>query len=126
MVQKCLRVCWKNVAGAYNCGVCEKCGRTMTALEILGVRKKFETFPKKWSPVMVAATEHELSAFKNFAKENLQCMKDRGYKNFSLYLALLIQIYRPVSYVKFKNRWRRRVRKHGRSLSRALGLSKHR
>lgn len=116
MVQKCLRVCWKNVAGAYNCGVCEKCVRTMTALEILGVRDRFETFPQKWSPAMVAAVEHELSGVKLFAKENLQYMRGRGYKNVWLYLALLVQIYRPTAYVRFKNKLKRRVRKLKRSV----------
>ena len=31
-----LRVCWQNT-GNYNCGVCEKCVRTMLALRALGV-----------------------------------------------------------------------------------------
>jgi len=31
-----LRVCWQNT-GNYNCGVCEKCVRTMLALRVLGV-----------------------------------------------------------------------------------------
>lgn len=39
-----LRVCWENRNGAYNCEVCEKCLRTMTALEILGALNKCPTF----------------------------------------------------------------------------------
>ena len=39
-----LRVCWENRNGSYNCGACEKCIRTMTALEILGVLHKCLTF----------------------------------------------------------------------------------
>src|SRR5262249_41756622 len=31
-----LRVCWENRNGAYNCGRCEKCLRTMVALDALG------------------------------------------------------------------------------------------
>tara|TARA_R110001599_G_scaffold85480_1_gene229426 strand:+ start:34 stop:318 length:285 start_codon:yes stop_codon:yes gene_type:complete len=88
----------------------------MTALEILGVRDRFETFPQKWSPAMVAAVEHELSGVKLFAKENLQYMRGRGYKNVWLYLALLVQIYRPTAYVRFKNKLKRRVRKLKRSV----------
>lgn len=111
MVQKYLRVCWKNVAGAYNCGECEKCLRTMTSLEILGVRKRFQTFPQKWSPTMVAAVEHEVAGVKIFARENLECMRRLGYKNRALQLALLVQLYRPIFFVRFKNKWRRRFKR---------------
>lgn len=118
LVQKYLRVCWKNVAGAYNCGECEKCLRTMTSLEILGVRNKFETFPQKWSPAMVAAIEHDRPGVKLFAKENLQCMQRLEYKNLALRLALLLQLHRPVLFVKFKNKWRRRLKRIRRHLGR--------
>lgn len=40
-----LRVCWIQNIGLRNCGECEKCIRTMTALELLGVRKLYTTFP---------------------------------------------------------------------------------
>lgn len=39
-----LRVCWENRDGAYNCGRCEKCLRTMVSLEILGALKRCPTF----------------------------------------------------------------------------------
>lgn len=39
-----LRVCWENRDGAYNCGRCEKCLRTMVALETLGALEKCPTF----------------------------------------------------------------------------------
>lgn len=39
-----LRVCWRNV-DSYNCCHCEKCLRTMTALEILGALDRCPTFP---------------------------------------------------------------------------------
>jgi hypothetical protein len=38
-----LHVCWINQS-ASNCGVCNKCWRTMLAMEILGIRKKCATF----------------------------------------------------------------------------------
>lgn len=41
-----LRVCPKNDGGAYNCGRCEKCVRTMTALRVLGVAKRFSSLPE--------------------------------------------------------------------------------
>jgi len=39
-----LRVCWKNPEGAYNCGRCEKCIRTMTFLVGAGALDKCSTF----------------------------------------------------------------------------------
>ena len=44
VVQRALRVCWENRGNAYNCGVCEKCLRTMAALEIFGVLQQCSTF----------------------------------------------------------------------------------
>jgi hypothetical protein len=40
-----LRVCWEVRGGAYNCGHCEKCLRTMVALRALGLLDAFTTFP---------------------------------------------------------------------------------
>jgi hypothetical protein len=40
-----LRVCLKNQAGPGNCGRCQKCARTMMALEVVGARADASTFP---------------------------------------------------------------------------------
>lgn len=40
-----LRVCWRNPEGAYNCGKCEKCVRTMLALEMNGALTRCRTLP---------------------------------------------------------------------------------
>jgi hypothetical protein len=40
-----LRVCMENTDGAYNCGRCEKCVRTMTALRLAGLTDVCRTFP---------------------------------------------------------------------------------
>jgi uncharacterized SAM-binding protein YcdF (DUF218 family) len=40
-----LRVCWTNDGGAYNCGHCEKCLRTMLAVAAVGALEDFTTFP---------------------------------------------------------------------------------
>jgi hypothetical protein len=42
-----LHVCVRNERGAYNCGACEKCLRTMVSLEALGVLGDFATFPDR-------------------------------------------------------------------------------
>ena len=41
-----LRVCWENREGAYNCGKCEKCLRTMMDLFLCGALERAEVFPK--------------------------------------------------------------------------------
>jgi hypothetical protein len=40
-----LRVCWENRGGAYNCGGCGKCMRTMVDLDLCGALERAETFP---------------------------------------------------------------------------------
>ena len=48
VAQRSLRVCTndKKRRGVENCGVCEKCLRTMTMLKVIGKLDAFETFPK--------------------------------------------------------------------------------
>jgi len=43
---KHLRVCYSNLNGSYNCGACEKCVRTMIALQIAGALQNVKTFPE--------------------------------------------------------------------------------
>jgi hypothetical protein len=50
-----LRVCFANENGAYNCGRCDKCLRTMINLYIAGVLEKSGTFPHHIDPQLVAA-----------------------------------------------------------------------
>jgi hypothetical protein len=50
-----LRVCWENV-GNYNCGLCEKCIRTMLGLRALGV-DRCPAFPDTLSPELVRQQE---------------------------------------------------------------------
>lgn len=44
LVQRHLRVCWKNVGSKLNCGCCEKCVRTMLALDACGMLGRFPGF----------------------------------------------------------------------------------
>lgn len=44
LVQRHLRVCWKNVGSLMNCGQCEKCIRTMVTLDACGMLGRFEGF----------------------------------------------------------------------------------
>jgi 7-cyano-7-deazaguanine synthase in queuosine biosynthesis len=52
-----LRVCWENI-GKYNCGLCEKCIRTMLALRALGI-DRCAVFPDTLTPELVR--QHELN-----------------------------------------------------------------
>jgi hypothetical protein len=52
---KHLRVCWENLGGAYNCGRCEKCLRTMASLRTVGVLQRCSTFE---SPLNLEALAH--------------------------------------------------------------------
>jgi hypothetical protein len=45
LVRAHLRVCWENRAPTGNCGACEKCLRTMLALEAQGCLSEFPVFP---------------------------------------------------------------------------------
>jgi hypothetical protein len=44
-----LRVCWKNPGGAYNCGRCHKCLRTMADLRLNGALERCTTFAEPFS-----------------------------------------------------------------------------
>jgi len=49
-----LRVCWRNPDGAYNCGRCEKCVRTMISLKMAGALEKCMAFDQPLSYARVA------------------------------------------------------------------------
>lgn len=51
-----LRVCWQNPAGAYNCGRCEKCLRTMAGLRILDASDRCPRFPSALDRAAVQRT----------------------------------------------------------------------
>ncbi len=50
-----LRVCFANERGAYNCGKCDKCLRTMINLYVADTLEKSSTFPHHIDPDLVAA-----------------------------------------------------------------------
>jgi hypothetical protein len=52
IVRRHLRVCWENRTASGNCGQCEKCLRTMLALEAHGCLADFPVFPP--SPALAA------------------------------------------------------------------------
>jgi hypothetical protein len=44
VAMRSLRVCWENRGESYNCGECEKCLRTMIALQVVGALDRCTTF----------------------------------------------------------------------------------
>ena len=73
---KHLRVCYMNKKGAYNCGQCDKCLRTMINLYIAGVLDQAQTFPHEINLELLAQTatakhhEHQV-----FNIENLEALR---------------------------------------------------
>jgi hypothetical protein len=71
VVQGALRVCWENRGDAYNCGVCEKCLRTMASLEIFSAYDSNTSFdmPLDYGRLSRAVSMHQSTQM--FIEENL-------------------------------------------------------
>ena len=72
-----LRVCGKNTGGAYNCGVCEKCFRTMISLHCVDALERCTTFPNKLDIQRIAELKIQGVGGRAFFNENLQALKNR-------------------------------------------------
>lgn len=113
-----LRVCGKNTGGAYNCGVCEKCLRTMINLYCVGALERCTTFNTKIDIKRISELKIRDFGERAHFNENLQALKNRSADR-ALYEALhkiwkqawWVQI--PVSYPKlyrsFQIRWIYRI-----------------
>jgi hypothetical protein len=77
-----LRVCWENRDGAYNCGRCEKCLRTMISLRVAGALDRCATFDR---PLDYGALSRlKLDAYKRpYFQENLEAV-ERGHQDPAL------------------------------------------
>ncbi|ABW10207.1 hypothetical protein Franean1_0749 [Parafrankia sp. EAN1pec] len=71
-VRRNLRVCWENPGGDFNCGRCEKCLRTMLALESLGVLGEFTCFPSGLDPDVVRRVDLPGRGPRHWAVVNLR------------------------------------------------------
>jgi hypothetical protein len=72
-----LRVCGKNTGGAYNCGVCEKCIRTMINLHCVDALERCTTLPKKLDIQRISELKIQGVGGRAFFNENLQALKNR-------------------------------------------------
>ncbi len=73
-----LRVCWQGPTAALNCGRCEKCLRTMVALEAHGKREAFTSFPPDLNPNAVAAVESLSPELRDPWRELLDLVRQNG------------------------------------------------
>lgn len=72
-----LRVCYENEKGAYNCGKCDKCLRTMISLYVAGVLEKSKTFPHHIDPDLVsAAPAKQINGAFPVHEENLRVLQE--------------------------------------------------
>ena len=72
---KYLRVCWRGKNGLYNCGVCEKCLRTMLSLYSAGVLHKCETLPPSIDKEMLSNLVVPKNYFRYYI-ENLNFLRE--------------------------------------------------
>ena len=73
-----LRVCWRNPDGAYNCGKCEKCLRTMINLYAAGALGRCKTLPSTLDLKAIARTLVSNESTRSFARDNLRAVQARG------------------------------------------------
>jgi len=73
-----LRVCWENRFGRYNCGVCEKCIRTMLNLEAAGMIEKCKSFKRRLSYSDVENLPIADMRDRIFARGNYEALVARG------------------------------------------------
>jgi hypothetical protein len=77
---KYLRVCYMNVRGKYNCGQCEKCLRTMSALAAAGKLAESATFPHSIDlPHLTKTISHAVNSFVTIGHgDNLAALQRKG------------------------------------------------
>jgi hypothetical protein len=105
---KYLRVCWDNVDGAYNCCRCEKCIRTMSSLDALGVLERTESFPLPLTPKLVANVLIRIPYMRIYPMENIELYQRMGKGDSPIVRALHQQLNRPIWLARSYAKWRKR------------------
>jgi hypothetical protein len=115
-----LRVCWRNPDGAYNCGQCEKCVRTMVNLHAVGALDRCRSFDRSLDIRDVRRILALTDNTRSFVLENLDALGD-GPRDRPLRNALRTVLNRP-SWRALMIKWLRRQRaRQGRRLLTVLG-----
>jgi hypothetical protein len=120
-----LRVCNAMVEGAYNCGTCEKCLRTMITLYALGKLGRCRTLPQSIDPTAVRSLLYTRKAAQVFARENLSLLESRGLQESPIYAALQATTSRPLWLANLIKTLRKRKRKLTRLVSRSSPFGLH-
>ncbi len=81
IAQKYLRVCTAKIEGLYNCGVCEKCMRTMTGLYAMGKLDGFHSFPATLTPTNIRSLIVNDDSSRRFAWDNIRLLEKRGMES---------------------------------------------
>lgn len=108
LMLKYLRVCWENIDGAYNCCRCEKCLRTMCALDALGVLDKAESFHLPLTARAVANALLLLPSMRDYPRENIKLYERQGKSDSPIIKALSKQYSRPIWLALQYKKWRKR------------------
>jgi len=85
---KKLRVCWENKENAYNCGVCEKCIRTMISLSAIGALDNCSAFKSKLDPYLVSQINIPNDLVLHHIDDNLKALKASPHENADISKAL--------------------------------------
>lgn len=88
--QKHLRVCFKKT-GAYNCGECEKCLRTMTTLKLAGMLDSFEVFPDAFD---LERLRNIVFSGPDFTRENYRYARAMGDEDIAKALKVALRRHR--------------------------------
>jgi len=87
-----LRVCWQNT-GKYNCGVCDKCVRTMVALSLSGALPEFKTFDSEITTDAIRNLKISGVNSLSFVQENLDFAREQGATEIEAALNDLVTAY---------------------------------
>lgn len=89
-----LRVCWLNAGGAYNCGRCSKCTRTMVSLHIVGALERCRTMPAHLNYQMVWSMVEGHARSRLFISDNLRFARTMRPRDWELEAALTFCLVR--------------------------------
>jgi len=113
LAMRYLRVCHERVEGAYNCARCEKCLRTMTVMQGLGVLPRCTTFPSEVRPEWVKALLLD-EVTEGLALNNIAFLESVGMGQSELAQAWRDTLARPAwkSTALYRlHKWRKRMAK---------------
>ncbi len=122
IVLRSLRVCFTNTDGAYNCGRCEKCVRTMLALRAFGALERCTTFDAPLEVRNILSIDPAPVRVRLAAMDNLRALEKRGGEE-EYCRALRSVLARPLWPGELKKRIRAAAMRHPVS-SRIYGLLK--